>query len=200
MPHTNSYTANQIDKLGNAIIFLCGKLKGFSPVSKTHILKLVFILDEFAIRQWGIPFFGMNYKVWKLGPVSPDLFYELSDVPNLLAPFIRVENFEGKTEVVPMKEFSDDEFSDRELELLEKVGERFKTCTAGDLINFTHRENTPWFLTAQKHGLVEQLNSGQINTTDIDVEFESIIAEDEARLSLYHAHQEYLRQIQHLKS
>lgn len=200
VPRTNSYTTNQIDKLGNAIIFLCQKLHDGSPVSKTHILKLIFILEELSIRNTGIPFFGLKFELWKLGPVSPDLYIELTEEPNLLASFIRVENHEGRTEVVPISAFSDNEFSDSEMELLEKVADRFKYCTAKELINFTHRKDTPWYLTAQKHGMLEVLEAGKINTTDIEVDLAEAIASDDIKLSLFKAHQEFLIQTQSLKN
>jgi uncharacterized phage-associated protein len=197
---TNTYTTNQIDKLGNAIIFLCQRLNDGEKVSKTQILKIVYILEELSICNTGIPFFGLKFDLWKLGPVSPDLYYDLSEEPNLLASFIRVEKHQERTDVIPLKDFSDDEFSDQEMELLEKVADRFKYCTARELINFTHRKDTPWYLTAQKHGLLEILEAGKINTTDIEVDLTEGIASDENKMSLYKAHQEFLTQTQSLKN
>lgn len=113
------YTKNQLDKLGNAIIFLCNKMSLFGPVSKTQVLKLGYILEEFSIRQWGTPFFGLHFKVWKMGPVSPDLYLEFTEGPSLLSAFITVQYQDQRTVVSPAKPFCDDEFSDQELALLE---------------------------------------------------------------------------------
>ena len=200
MSRTTTYTNNQIDKLGNAIIFLCERLNGGEKVSKTQILKLVYILEEISICNTGIPFFGLKFDLWKLGPVSPDLYYDLSEEPNLLASFIRVEKHQERTDVIPLKAFSDDEFSDKEMELLIKVVDRFKYCTARELIHFTHRKDTPWYLTAQKLGLLEILESGRKNTTEIEVDLMEVIALDENKILLYKAHQEFLTQIQSLKN
>src|ERR1700722_15526779 len=83
------YTRNQIEKLGNALIFLCEKMISVGEaVSKTHLLKLVFIIEEISVKTYGIPFFDLRFDVWKLGPVSKDLFVELSEEPALLADFI----------------------------------------------------------------------------------------------------------------
>jgi uncharacterized phage-associated protein len=195
-----TYTKNQLDKLGNAIIFLCNKMGIYGPVSKTQVLKLVYILEEFSIRQWGTPFFGLHFKVWKMGPVSPDLYLEFTEGPSLLSAYIAVENQDQRTVVAPLRAFNDDEFSDQEMALLEQVAERFKTCTAKELINFTHRTNTPWYVTAQRHGLVDILESGQLNTTEIDVDFEAILEGDQAKLSRYHGYLEFLHQSQTLLS
>lgn len=195
-----TYTTNQIDKLGNAIIFLCERLQGHTQVSKTHILKLVFILEEFSIRKTGIPFFGLKFEVWKLGPVSPDLYLELTEKPNLLAAFIKVEYPNETSKVAPLKSFSDEEFSDMEMELLNEVADRFKYCNAKELVHFTHRKNSPWYLTAQKNGLLDILEAGKINTTDIEVDFTEIIGSDTLKLSLFNAHREFLNQNRRLKN
>ena len=79
------YTQNQLDKLGNTLIFLC---KNLEKATKTHLLKLVFIIEEISIMKFGVPFFDLRFDVWKLGPVSKDLFVELTDELNLLEPYI----------------------------------------------------------------------------------------------------------------
>jgi hypothetical protein len=57
---------NQIDKVGNSIIYLSEKI---GELSKTKDLKLISILDELSIKKSGIPFFNLKYKVWKFSPV-----------------------------------------------------------------------------------------------------------------------------------
>jgi uncharacterized phage-associated protein len=194
------YTKGQIEKLGNAIIYLCEKLTPYNQASKTHILKLVFILEELSIKKNGLPFFGLRFDVWKLGPVSKDLYIELTEESNLLADFIEKEVKDGKTLIYPKRAFSDDEFSDHDILLLEEVSERFKYCTASELINFTHRKESPWFITAQRNGLVEILESGQINATDIEVDFTVLIANEKDKLAIYKGHQEFLHHTRSLKN
>lgn len=194
------YTQAEIDKLGNALIFLCQKLSRYTQVSKTHLLKLIFIIEEQSVLRFGIPFFNLRFDVWKLGPVSKDLFAELSDEPTLLSAYIsKNEDGNGRNFICANRPFSDDEFSDNEMLLLEEVAERFKYCTAKDLIGFTHRKDTPWYNTAQKHGLVEALEAGQINTTDIEIDLSEIIQGEDQKLALYRSHKEFLAQSKSLK-
>lgn len=195
------YTKNELDKLGNALIFLCQKLSPYTQVSKTHLLKLIFIIEEISVLRYGIPFFNLRFDVWKLGPVSKDLYVELTDEPNLLSDYIGKEPVErGKFIICPKHEFSDDEFSDNEINLLEEVADRFKYCSASELINFTHKKNTPWYNTAQKHGLVDALEGGQINTTNIEIDLSELIQDDEEKLALYKSHKDFLVQSKSLKS
>lgn len=194
------YTRNELDKLGNALIFLCRKLAPHTQVSKTHLLKLIFIIEEISVKRYGIPFFNLRFDVWRLGPVSRDLFVELSDQPVLLSDYILKKPVDNdKFMICPAREFSDDEFSDNEMKLLEEVAERFQYCTAKELINFTHRKNTPWYNAAQKHGLVEALENGTINTTDIEIDLSELIQEEEDKLALYQSHKEFLSQAKSLK-
>jgi len=196
-----TYTKSQLDKLGNALIFLCQRICPYTPVSKTHLLKLIFIIEEVSILRSGLPFFGLRFDVWKLGPVSKDLYVELTDEPNLLSDYISKEEVDGgKFTICPKHEFSDDEFSDNEMALLEEIADRFKFCTAKELINYTHRKNSPWYTTAQRHGLVEALESGQMNTTDIEIDLSELIQEEEQKLALYRGHKEFLVQSKSLKN
>jgi uncharacterized phage-associated protein len=195
------YTRNQIEKLGNALIFLCEKsLSAGETVSKTHLLKLVFIIEEISVKTYGIPFFDLRFDVWKLGPVSKDLFVELSEEPAMLGDFIRREVRDNNTYIYPKKAFSDDEFSDVEMELLQKVSERFLYCTATELINVTHRKDSPWYKTAAEHGVLELLESGQMTTTNIEIRLSESIEDDVKKLALYKDYKDFLALSKSIKS
>jgi len=195
------YTKNQIDKLGNALIYLCTKMQEAGElVSKTHLLKLVFILEEIAVKKYGIPFFDLRFDVWKLGPVSKDLFVELSEEPDLLSSYITRDTVNGNVHIRAKKEFSDDEFNDKELELLEDVSKRFLYCTAKELINFTHRKDSIWYNTALKNGVLDLLENGQMTTTNIEIPLEEIIENEEDKLALYRNHKEFMAFSKSLKS
>jgi len=196
-----TYTKNQIDKLGNALIYLCQKMGAAGePVSKTHLLKLVFIIEEIAVKKYGIPFFDLRFDVWKLGPVSKDLFVELSEEPDLLASYISRQIVNGGVYIEAKKEFSDDEFNDNELELLEEVSKKFLYCTAKELINFTHRTASIWYKTALKNGVLDFLEKGQMTTTDIQIPLDEIIEGQEDKLALYRNHKEFIAFSKGLKS
>jgi len=195
------YTRNQVEKLGNALIFLCEKsLSVGETVSKTHLLKLVFIIEEISVKTYGLPFFNLRFDVWKLGPVSKDLFVELSEEPVLLGDFIYREVRDNNTFIYPKKAFSDDEFSDMEMGLLRKVSERFLYCTATELLNVTHRKDSPWYKTAAEHGVLELLETGQMTTTNIEIKLSDSIENDKKKLALYQDHKAFLSLSKSLKS
>src|SRR6188768_182201 len=108
------YTSEQLEKLGNTILFLIAAIQ---PLYKTKLLKLIYLLDELSTARSGVPFLGLDYKVWQAGPVNSDLYEELNQ-PYLLDSFIKLEQDDKGIKVLGKKEFSDDEFSEMEINLL----------------------------------------------------------------------------------
>lgn len=64
----------QIDKIGNSIIYFSQKIE---DLSKTKVLKLLYILEELSIKKSGIPFFNLKYKLWnkRHGTYSYHLYF-----------------------------------------------------------------------------------------------------------------------------
>ncbi len=183
------YSRDQISKIANTIIYIATKIKG---ISKTKVLKLLYILDEISIKNSGIPFLNLKYKVWKFGPVSEDIFIDLSTSPTLLKGYIDSKIDEhGNKEIHPLKKFNDDEFSQNNLELLNFVISNFGTKSANELILYTHREKAPWHNSAVEHSVLELLNNEEISNTEFLIDFKDLIAHDERKLSIYEDYLEF---------
>ena len=178
---------SQIDKVGNAIIYLSRKIP---YLSKTKALKLLYILDELSIKKSGIPYFNLKYKVWKFGPVSEEIFIDLSSETTLLKAYIERSSDEGTTIINPIADFNDDEFSDNDIELLDFVVERFGKQNAKELVSYTHRKNAPWHNTAQKHAVLELLENEEINNTELLIDMSSLVTHDDRKMNLYKDYQE----------
>ncbi len=136
-----TYSPNQISKIGNTVVFLAEKIKN---LSKTKVLKLLYILDELSIKKSGIPFLNLKYKVWKFGPVSEDVFIDLSTSPTILKGYIeRSLSTEGKTIITSLVKFEDDEFSQNDIDLLNMVISEFGNKTAKELsFLYTQRKSS----------------------------------------------------------
>ena len=145
--YSSIYTKDQLAKLGNAIIFIANNI---TPLSKTKLLKLIYLIEELSIKKYGSPFFNIRFDVWKLGPVSRDLYVEVTSEPELLEPYIIKESSKGAVFIKPKKPFSDDEFSDREISLLQDIVKVYGNYSADQLIALTHRKHSPWYITAEK--------------------------------------------------
>lgn len=191
------FSNSEIDKLGNTVVYLAERIK---PLSKTKLLKLIYLIEEYAVRTYGLPFFNLDFSVWKLGPVSRDLFVDLSsDEPVLLANYINRTIADGSVFITPKKAFSDDEFSDNEMDLLEHIVETFQTTSAAELIQLTHRKHSLWYVTAQENGVLEHLENGHLNSTEIPIDFSRLLDDMPLKKGIYEDQLGYLKNTKSLK-
>ena len=175
-------SGEQIDKIGNSIIYLANKI---GNLSKTKILKLLYILDELSIKKSGIPFFNLKYKVWKFGPVSEEIFIDLSSDTTMLKEYIEKEVNGINTTIKPKNSFNDDEFSDNDIKLMDFVINEFGNKSAKELIQYTHRKNSPWYNTAVNHSVLELLENEEINNTELIINMNTIIEHDNRKKAIY---------------
>jgi uncharacterized phage-associated protein len=168
----NIFTSEKIEKLGNTIIFFLEKV---SDLSKTKILKLLYLLEEAFIERYGSPMLGIDFEVWQTGPVSRDVFVELSSEPLLLQDHIDVE-CDGKSAVIkPKKNFEDRFFTDSELEMLDFIIDRFGDLSSKQLVNFTHQAGSLWYQIAKEKGYLEAFSSGKLNSSSDKIDFSSLM-------------------------
>lgn len=176
------YTQDEISKIGNAIIYFSDKI---SKLSKTKLLKLLYILDEISIKRSGIPALNLKFKIWKFGPVSEDIFIELSSEASFLKKYIH-KVFEGEhMHIEPGATFDDSEFTQNDIDLMDFVIEEFGNKTAKELVDYTHRKNSPWYNSAKKYSVLEMLTNEQINNTEFVVDMSDLVKHDERKLSLF---------------
>ncbi len=176
------FTKQEIDRMGNAIIYITEKL-GACP--KTKVLKLLYFLEEKSVIDSGVPFFGLKWKVWKLGPVDQTVFSELSNQPDLLSDYISTSYDDGTTLVEAKKDFDDGEFSDYDLSLMDKVIQSLGHHTAGHLSELTHKKGGLWDFIATEHGLKEKFDNHLQTTSDYEIDFSNLISGDKHKLEMY---------------
>ena len=46
-----------------------------SPIYHTQLIKLLYLIDEEAVKDDGVPVTWLDYKAWQYGPVAPDTYY-----------------------------------------------------------------------------------------------------------------------------
>lgn len=176
------FNQNQLKKIGNTVVYLSQKIP---HLSKTKLLKLLYILDEISIKKSGLPFLNLKYKVWKFGPVSEELFIDLSSETKLLEDYIEKNNEDGVNYIRPIVDFNDDEFSDNDIDLMDSIIEKFGNQSANELIAYTHRVNSPWYNTAKENDVLELLESETINNTEYLIDMSQLIAHDDRKKGIY---------------
>jgi uncharacterized phage-associated protein len=180
------YSEDQLAKIGNSIVFLSDKI---GPISKTKLLKILYLLDEISVKKSGIPFLNLHYSVWKFGPVDKDIFIELSSSPTLLKNYIKRTTRDGHTFIEAIAEFCDDEFSDNEMELLDFVVKKFGAYSSKDLVAYTHKIGSPWHNVATKNAIIGLLEAEKINSTELDIDLSELVSHDERKRQLFEAYQ-----------
>ena len=154
-------------RLGNAVIYIASQAK--YPY-KTEVLKLLFLMEERMVQKYHVPMLSLPFSVWRLGPVSVDVFEELSDGPVLLNDFITLQ-FNGQGIMVkPTKVFDEDEFSDAELQVMHEVMDRYGQMNSDELIAVTHKEGSLWYATAKENGLLEDFAEQRANSSNIIID------------------------------
>lgn len=168
----------ELEKLGNTIAYMADRVSG---LTKGKILKLVYLLDEFSIIKRGIPFFDLEYKVWKMGPVNTEIYYDLSEDPTLLKDYIYSVDekpypiFKSKTT------FNDDEFSVSDIELLDYVIKEFGEWEVNTLVKYCHKEPTLWYKIAKEHDLLEPFRKDQQNSSEYVIDIGDYIRDENAK-------------------
>lgn len=84
--------------------------------------------------KYHIPFIGIPFEVWQIGPVAKDVFVDLSDSPYLLKNFVKTDFKDGGTFIEAIADFDDNEFSECEIEMMDEILAKYGNMTASDLV------------------------------------------------------------------
>jgi len=176
---TVDFTDDQINKIGNTIIYLS---KYMNDLTKTKILNILYLLEESSIKKYLVPFLGIDFQIWQHGPVAKDIYIDLSEErPTLLSEFIEKngEVFVGK------KEFDDGEFSDDDIEILNSVTNFVASKTASELVKITHGANSLWNICAKSKNVFDLFESKKQNSSEFTIDFSLLFSGNEYNLRLY---------------
>jgi uncharacterized phage-associated protein len=196
MTSNTKYYHEQIDKIGNALVYLIEKM---GALPKTSLLKLVYIIEEKSIEKRSMPFFNLDFEVWKFGPVCQNLYVEFTEEPTILKNYIKKKNIRNSSVFETINPFNDDEFSDSDIVLMDEVINQFSGANCNDLVEYTHRENSLWYNAAKENGVLELLLSEELPTTNIKIDFTQLIKDEPSKLDFYNEHKEFLSFVSSLK-
>lgn len=161
------FSESNRQKLGNAVVYIAQRAR--FPY-KTEVLKLLYLMEERMVQQAHVPFLGIPYNAWRMGPVSVDVFEELSDGPVILADFIALE-FNGQgVKIAAKQDFCDDEFSDDELHMMEEVINKYGAMNSDQLIAETHQTGSLWQQTVAEAGLERDFEMKRANTSTVIID------------------------------
>jgi uncharacterized phage-associated protein len=167
------------DLIGNLIILLAERCK---PLYHTKMMKLLFLIDQEATLDKGAPITWLEYKAWKFGPVSQDLFYSKNDGYNKFSNYIFFDKINNSVLVKPIKTFDDSEFSEWDLEIIDKVLKKYGQKTSVELVQLTHKKDSLWDKTIKRTGVKFSVKN---QTSDEILNFLELIDNDDFKKSIY---------------
>lgn len=162
------------NKIGNAVVYIAQRV---SNLSKTKLLKLLYLMEEYSVRRFQTPFLGLPFEVWQAGPVVKDIFIDLSETPVILDGYVEKEVEDGKTYIKSTADFSDDEFSDNDITVMDDILHRYGNKTAKQLVELTHRKDGLWYATAKRNNLLEGFEQKVINNSDCQIDLSECLAD-----------------------
>lgn len=135
----NGYACLSLDRLRNILLFI---LERCSNVWYTKMNKLLFYADFVSFRDRGMALTGLSYRAIDFGPVPEKWDKVYSEFSDVSQEFSRIGDYVG---TVLMSSAKPDLtlFSADEIEVLERVCERFGADTSAKISRQSHEE-TAW--------------------------------------------------------
>jgi uncharacterized phage-associated protein len=163
-----AYSKEIINKLGNAMVYMAQRVP---HLSKTKLLKLIYLLEEVSVKANKLPFFGIPFEVWRAGPVAKDVFIDLDVEPSLFGEYVSITRDNNATYVFGKVPFNDDEFSDNDIRVMDYVIEKYGNDTATQLVEMLHKKGSAWQKIAEENGLIELFENRITNSSDKEIDF-----------------------------
>lgn len=166
------------EKIGNLMIYLASHL---TPLYHTKLIKLLYLIDEEAVKDNGVPITWLDYKVWQHGPVAPEVFF-IKDNNSRLNEYVLACKANNGTVITPNKTFDKSEFSRRDMKIINTVLNKYGDKSAEELVNITHLPGSLWEQAVKENNLDFQ---DIANISNIVIDFKKLIINDEIKLDNY---------------
>lgn len=169
----NCVTTDDKNKIANTVVYFASKVE---RLDKTKLLKLLYLAQRLCVIRYKQPLLNLKFEVWQYGPIANNIYYELSeDNSTLLNRYIQKRYKNKKFEITPTIEFCDDEFSDREIALLDEVVTSYGNCSATDLVKITHQKSWEWYKLAKQNNLLVDFKNKSRTHSDIEIDFSCLL-------------------------
>ena len=135
----NGYRAFDYDKFCAMVLFFAHKN---SELLKTKLMKLLNYSDMIFYKENGISISGVRYAHLPYGPVPENFDILLGTMAADHIAHIEVfyDNGYEKHQVIPEEEMPEGVLSDDELEVLERIYNKFANFGSVDISNYSHKE------------------------------------------------------------
>lgn len=190
-------THAQQEKIGQLMLWLSGDVPNLYI---TKLLKLLYLVDETAVRRTGVPVTWLTYKVWKFGPVPPLVYNDLTfHNAETFGRFVQVviepgnwhDEEKNNLRVEPAGPLSKGLFSLDEMNIIGEVISKYGGRSARELIDLLHQEDTLWHKIYEKEKLAERFEQSEYNTSPFEIDLRTLLTGDEKKLARYDEMEEF---------
>lgn len=113
-------------------------------VNRMKLNKLFYFADKMAIEKTAFSLSDQEYFADDNGPVPVSIQRDKNIIPSFDLDTVITESSDGIFKVAEGISFSDDEFNDEELEILQLVSDEYKTMSGQKMSSETHKAGEPW--------------------------------------------------------
>ena len=135
----NGFKEFDYEKLCNMVLFFAHKS---IELLKTKVMKLLNYADMIFYKENGCSMTGVKYVHLQYGPVPEhfDILLDKMASDHIVHIEVIYDNGYEKHQVVPDCDFSEDMFTTEELEVLERIYQKFKDFGSKDISDYSHEE------------------------------------------------------------
>lgn len=152
-------------KIGNLIVLLSEKIK---LIDRAKLMKLIYFIDEAAVKECGVPVTWFDYQLCKKGPAPKEMWRDKLSGSNFFSEYVDIRKNENNVSVViPKVECQHVEFSKYERRIINDVVAKYGEKTFEELSSITHKGGTPWTLSKEKYGVKD----GEDSECIVDLSF-----------------------------
>lgn len=183
---TNSYmnmslgiTVNK-DKNGILLAYIANKIPN---IHLRKLLKIIYLMDEHFMKMRGFPLTWFDYYAWAKGPVAPEV-YEIKN--GAFGDFVSYHRTENEKRIVNLVSNVSlrikDAFSESETVEIDKLIKTYRTCSADELSDLTHVEDSIWSKVVADNQLVFDESN---KTSDCQIKLEELFTHPDWRVDIY---------------
>ncbi|MEN8155909.1 MAG: type II toxin-antitoxin system antitoxin SocA domain-containing protein [Bacteroidota bacterium] len=157
------YKTPSLKKFSEMVVFFTEKLQPW----KTKLNKLLFYSDFIMHQQTGFSMSGVQYRAIPMGPVPNNfnsIFEFLANKDDIEIYYTSFADGGTGEQFKPTqnKTFSSELFTEKELEILNAVADRFKNTSTNEIIEISHREKA-WIDNNTDRKLIDYNYSFELN-------------------------------------
>ena len=135
----NGFKGFDYEKLCAMVLFFAHKSTG---LLKTKLMKLLNYADMIFYKENGLSISGLKYEHLPYGPVPEhfDMILGMMAADHIAHIEVSYDNLYESHQVIPKRKVPECVLSDKEIEVLTRVYEKFKNFGSAEISNYSHNE------------------------------------------------------------